>query len=410
MPRINFPFVCGLDWLQIYVYLHEDLTNVENESFKCIVEDYPTAQFLRRCSVKLKILGGFQPFCYILFAPRTSVLPACAGQMKIENRSLYESDLMPRLSFVMSNLNIEYRSLSRVDVYYDCNKFLGGRLPSKFIQDYTAQKILKIGINRGYLNFANYGYQVANGSRKMPAGFAVGAPAWTGVTWGSKDYVQAQIYNKSEELRQVKYKPHIVQAWESAGLDPKNVWRAEIRITKQGKGLHLLESDDLFSLGAYEIANTHRIHELFQVYADRYFRFVFRDYHVKRQQMRSCKLFCKLTDKEIVIKPKIITQKTHSNRTTKLVNNFLMKLNSYLSENVVTPVGNNMDKQVENVIAQIRATFPDYLFNERKKGEIDVFRRLNQTLLNRRNLLGRPIDVFTSAFLNGNCGECSDIP
>lgn len=409
MARINYPFVCGLDWLQLFVHLHVTPNNYESQELKVEVADFPTRQFLSRARILLRIQGALVSFCELLFHPRTSVLPRCAGMLKVDNARLYESDLMPRLSFVMSSLDIEYRSLSRVDVFYDCNKFKGGKSPRQFVQDYVSRKVLKIGINKGYLNFANLGYTVANGTRKMPAGFKVGAPVWTGVTWGSRDYVQTQIYDKSRELREVKYKPHIVDAWQAAGLDPSCVWRCEMRIAGKGQGITLVESGDLFALGAYEVANAERVRELFQTYADRHLRFVHKDYHAKRQQMRPVRLFCDLTDNEVSIKPKIRQTQTHSLRTVNMVKKFIRRLDEYASSGAIEKVTPRFNDIVATMMHQIDVTFPSYIFETKQSGDIDIFRRLNDALLRNVHWVGRGLDVFTSAWLH-QYAPSSDIP
>lgn len=409
MARINYPFVCGLDWLQLFVHIHKPIITYENEAIKVETSDFPTKQFLSRARIFLRIQGTILPFCELLYNPRTSVLQRCAGMLKVENARLYECNLMPRLSFVMSSLDIEYRSLSRVDVFYDCNKFHGGKSPRQFVQDYVSRKVLKIGINKGFLNFANLGYTVANGTRKMPAGFKVGTPVWTGVTWGSRDYVQTQIYDKSRELREVKYKPHIVDAWQAAGLDPANVWRCEMRIAGKGQGITLVETGDLFALGAYEIANTERVYELFQTYADRHLRFVYKDYHAKRQQMRPVNLFCKLTENEVTIKPKIRQTQTHSLRTVNLVKSFLCRLEEYAEARTIERVTPRLTQIVSTMVHQIDVTFPSYLFQEKKGADIDIFRRLNDALLRNVHWIGKGLDLFTSAWLH-EYGQSSDIP
>lgn len=409
MARLSYPFVCGLDWLQLFVHLHKTPTNYESKEIKVEVTDFPTKQFLSRARIFLRVQGAMVHFCELLFTPRTSVLPRVAGMLKVENARLYESDLMPRLSFVMSNLDIEYRSLSRVDVFYDCNKFYGGKSPRQFVQDYVGRKVLKIGINKGFINFANLGYTVANGTRKMPAGFKIGTPVWTGVTWGSRDYVQTQIYDKSRELREVKYKPHIVDAWQAAGLDPSCVWRCEMRIAGKGQSITLVESGDLFSLGAYEVANSARVRELFQTYADRHLRFVYKDYHAKRQQMRRVVLFGKLSENEVTIKPKIRQTQTHSLRTVNLVKKFLCRLEEYAEAKTIEKVTPRFTDLVSTMVHQIDVTFPSYLFQEKKQGDIDIFRRLNDALLRNVHWVGRGLDVFTSAWLH-NYTPSSDIP
>lgn len=400
MARVNFPFVCGLDWVQMYCFLHRELVELSDADIKVSVKEFPTPQFLMKADVSLRVDAALLPFCQILFKPRTSVLPAHAAQVKIENRALYEAALMPRISFVFSRLDIEYRSLSRVDVYFDCNRYYGGKRPSLLVSEYVKQKVLKIGINRGYLNFANYGYMISNGSRKVPAGFHVGSPQWTGITWGSKDYIQTQIYDKTRELREQKYKPYIVESWQRAGLDVNDVWRTEMRIMSRGKGIQLMESGDLFALGAYEIANEARVRDLFLSFAERQLRFVYRDYHAKRQQMRAVKLFDHVSKAEVSIKPKICVSQVHSTRTKSMVVNFLDALREYIDNNALATTTRGMSEQITNVITQINATFPNYLFNEVSSERAELFRRLNDKLLRRCHMLSQPLDIFVSNFLN----------
>lgn len=400
MARVNFPFVCGLDWVQIYCFLHRGLVDIADADMKVSVKEFPTPQFLMKADVSLRVDSALLPFCQILFKPRTSVLPPQAAQVKIENRALYEAALMPRISFVFSRLDIEYRSLSRVDVYLDCNRYYGGKRPSLLVSEYVKQKILKIGINRGYLNFANYGYMISNGSRKVPAGFHVGSPQWTGITWGSKDYIQTQIYDKTRELKEQKYKPYIVESWQRAGLDVNDVWRTEMRIMSRGKGIQLLESGDLFALGAYEIANEARVRDLFLSFAERQLRFVYRDYHAKRQQMRAVNLFDHVSKAEVSIKPKICVSQVHSTRTKSMVVNFLDALREYIDNNALATTTRGMSEQISNVITQINATFPNYLFKEVGCERAELFRRLNDMLLRRCHSLSLPLDLFVSNFLN----------
>lgn len=400
MARVNFPFVCGLDWVQMYCFLHRPLVDVCDADMKVSVKEFPTPQFLMKADVSLRVDSYLLPFCQILFKPRTSVLPPQAAQVKIENRALYEAALMPRISYVFSRLDIEYRSLSRVDVYLDCNRYYGGKRPSLLVSEYVKQKILKIGINRGYLNFANYGYMISNGSHKVPAGFHVGSPQWTGITWGSKDYIQTQIYDKTRELREQKFKPYIVESWQRAGLDVDSVWRTEMRIMSRGKGIQLMETGDLFALGAFEIANEARVRDLFLSFAERQLRFVYRDYHAKRQQMRPVKLFDHVSKAEVSIKPKISVSKVYSTRTKSMVVNFLDALKEYIDNNALATTTRGMSEQIANVITQINATFPNYLFKEVGCERAELFRRLNDMLLRRCHSLSQPLDLFVSNFLN----------
>ena len=265
------------------------------------------------------------------------------------------------------SLGLEYVSISRIDVYADFNKFYAGRSPLRLIQDYLSGKILKIGINRGYLSFDNMGYVIANGARKLSDGFHVNKPAINGITWGRKGYIQTQLYNKSKELREVKFKPWIFNTWQRCGLDVDNVWRLEFRIQKAGKSLQLLDSGDLFQLGISDMSDFHRIHDLFTAYVLKYARFVLRDYHVKKQQMDSIRLFGDVTENQAVIWPKINQEHVASNRTAKIVRNFMEQLEDSYNKGLLNSQDPDFLWKLKSVITELHVKFPDFLFTHPAK-------------------------------------------
>lgn len=324
MPKVNFPMVVSIDWLQVYCHLRDVLVECENNRFKMsIIEDFPTAMYRSKCVVYFFEDAKPFEFCEILFRPRVSSIHPNSCHLRIYNEPLYTSSWFDKYCVLMACLPLEYRSLTRVDLACDFNKFYGGLSPRLFIKRYLNGEILKIGINRGYMSFRDMGYVIANGSQRLPDGFKRGLPDFNAITWGSKGYVQTQLYNKSLELREGKFKPWIYSTWERAGLDVRDVWRVEFRIQGAGKECQLLETGDLFAFGTSDFADVERIYQMFSTYADRYFRFVKADYHVKKTQMSPIKFFSYSLDLEPSIKLKINPVKVHSNKTATMVCNFL---------------------------------------------------------------------------------------
>lgn len=330
MPKRLHPFAVGVDWLQVFCEFREQIPDIGSAgNVHWRRTDFPTAQFLQRIEVYYNNGEYTQKFADVLCLPRLSCLKKNAAQLKILNKWLYTSSWFQILAETMRELRLKYISISRIDLYYDCIKYQNGRKPKQIILDYIDRKVLKIGINRGYIAFNDWGYTIAENTTKPTIEVSKSLPNVNGITWGRKGYIQTQIYNKSLEMREQKHKEWIAAMWENVGLTGEDVWRTEIRIQKTGKDLQLLDSGDLFSLGISEIADTERIYELFLTYADRQMRFVKADYHAKKQQMKPIILFPDhLTTPQY--RPKHAYVASGTNRTLSMVKNYLGSISAEL--------------------------------------------------------------------------------
>lgn len=339
----NYPYLCGVDWLTIFGHC-DPLATSTFQGWKVIATDFPTPQYKKKALVYCPD-DAKCAFCEILFAPSLSVMDVRSCHLRILNKHLYSRGWYSKLLFVLSALRIEYRSITRIDLFYDCNTFKYGRKPIGLALDYISRKVLKIGINRGTIAFKDYGYAIAENTRKEAVAVSVGVPNVNAITWGNKGYVQTQLYNKTLELKEKAYKEHIVKAWEARGINPDGVWRTEIRIQKQGLSLKLLDSGDLWSLGPDDVSNNERIYECFLAYAKKYMRFVVADYHRKKQQMQPVDLWSYSEDIQQVIAPKIAPTSSSSFREARRINTFLRALGSAIdSGDIVLPDKLSADK------------------------------------------------------------------
>lgn len=365
--KVIYPFCAAVDWLQIYCKIQCSEEQLAlTEGIKVVVSNFPTPQFLKKAVFSFE---KEQPFAEMLFQPRTSVLPACAAQLRVLNQHLYTENWLERLRFILKSARIKFVSISRLDLAVDFNRLYKGLSPKTLLTSFIKGKFLKIGISKGFLHFDDWGYKVANNTSSLKGVSFSKTPNITGCTWGSKGYVQTQIYNKSKELREVKYKPWIVSTWEKNGLNVnEDVWRAEIRIQKQGRELELAECLDTtsnYNLSLFEVSNPNRIYETFYAYAKKYLRFVKRDYHVKRTQMEDVRLFAEPWSRELFLTPRISKTEIESNRTSIIVKNFLNSLREQIMRGViVTP---NQEESVRNlylVEKQIAILFGNKLVNK----------------------------------------------
>lgn len=324
MPKLNYTFIVNVDWLQVYCRQRDVFVSVDSGPIRTqIKEEYLTALYSCKMDIAFMENGKKIPYAELLFKPRVSTIPQNSCHLRILNEQLYTNTWFQKYCMLLASLPIEFRSITRLDICCDFNKFYGGLSPKLMIKKYLDGDFLKIGINRGYMSFADMGYTIPNGATKLPNGFTKKTPNINAITWGSKGYVQTQLYNKSRELRDVKFKPWIYEAWQRAGIDKEDVWRLEFRIQGAGKECQLLDTGDLFQLGVSDIMDVSRYYEVFYQYYLRYFRFVKADYHRKKQQMTPIKFFHELADLQPSIKLKIHPTKCHSNRTSTSVCNFL---------------------------------------------------------------------------------------
>ena len=364
MPKVKYPFVCGVDWLQIYVKLQSDLPEKGRVGNVCwVFYEYPTPQFKYKFDVYFNDGKSTSKFCEVLARPRITSLPINAAMLKVVNKHLYTSSWFSALSEILAAMKLEYVSVSRIDVYYDCVKYQNGLLPRSLVLGYIERKYLKIGINRGYIAFNDWGYNIPIDTRKDTIKVEKSLPNVNGITFGNKGYIQTQIYNKSLELRQVKHKEWIARSWDDVGLRGGDVWRTEIRIQKGGKSLQLMESGDLFALGMGELTDEYRIFELFLAYADKQMKFVKADYHAKRQQMKKVELF-NADYSQLTIKPKHAYRFAGTNKTLRMVVNYLNATARAIEE--TTP--DCRERSYANRLIDAATTL-EYLFEHYEFGE-----------------------------------------
>lgn len=361
MPKLNYPFVIGVDWLSLYGHQKAEFVQEKNDVYSTTLEEYRTPQYSRRMIIKFNEGGKYLPFAELLFSPCITSIHPLSCQLRVLNRGLYLPGWLSNLSLLLRSLPFEYRSMTRIDIYADFNKFYRGLLPSTLIDNYIKAKFLKIGINNGYLSFKSMGYTIANNSAALPKGFSVDSAQYNGITWGHKGYCQTQLYNKTLELREVKYKPWIVESWEQAGLDTSNVWRLEFRLQKAAKDVKFLDTDTEGQLSLMDLVEPQRIIGLFRMCVDKYARFVKRDYHVKKQDMNPVILFSQVAEYHTNIEFKIHKVKTATNRTAKVVANVLNGLQGMIKNGLVESNDYELPQKLAGVVNFFESNFPSWM-------------------------------------------------
>lgn len=132
-----------------------------------------------------------------------SILPINACHIRLSNRTCYSVYAANILKDFCRTYNITIVKIFRIDICLDFERFDSGDDPGVFLHRYIKRKYSKINQAEGYGRFLDRW----DGRR------------WNSISWGShKSAVYTKMYNKTLELREVKDKPYIRQAWFNSGL------------------------------------------------------------------------------------------------------------------------------------------------------------------------------------------------
>lgn len=407
MARKHEPYVISIDWLEIYCHISNALEvgTFSVGKFKVDVINKHTRFYSKHATISVPTgAGSFVEYAEVLFEPNSTVLDPRSAHIRVLNEQLYTSTWFTTLSEVLKALGLEYRSVKRVDLAYDCNKFAKGTDPQNLLKGYFLQKILKIGTNRCTMQIANMGYNLETVGEEWERPRTLPRPAVTGVTWGSmatgKQHV---IYNKSLEMREVKFKPWIVERWNQHGLDPENVWRAEIRIANRGKEMMFGDPEHLFSLGMSEIADQDRIEELFLAYANQLYRFVKNSGRVKKQRMEPIQLFEIVPATEISIAPRTHRVKQALGRTVKVVKNVLCTWYAWVKEKLIDVKDIHLEVSLDRVLSFADSIIPQVHQVDKEPTMPDYFRDLTNRMVEKGDFdmfkINEIFDTFEGAAL-----------
>lgn len=271
------------------------------EMFTIYMHNFPFLE-VRRNPYSLRKLGG--------------IFNANDCHIRLCNRSCYsESPINDLRKFLIAH-NYNYNSLTRIDICLDFNRFDKGTNPQIMMRDYMEGRISKIN----QCNIAAHGKD------------SFGGRIWNSVSWGSKNSpISTKFYCKSLELKEVKDKFYIRDAWAAAGLNlNEDVWRVEFSVKSDYKHFVKLDTGELVpnDLTAYD--DRHKCLFRFHNFASKYFHFKIvekkRDGSLQRKDRCKDKILFQLSRDECAYKPVRLTKDTEPDRTDKLLANKLRKM------------------------------------------------------------------------------------
>lgn len=285
----------NLDWLEVYclepVTSPRDADYFRSRGLIVHERDYGTRVYSQMFTIEGT--DGL-PLLEVRREPKSAlsqggILPINACHLRLVNRTCYYDDAAMQLEKFMQAHQFTFQRIARVDICLDFERFDTGDYPEKFLTRYLKGTYAKINQARIHSH---------------------GEDAWTKRTWNSiswghpKSQIGTKIYNKTQELREVKDKPYIRQSWFLCGLvdDPQqctktrpdgttytpDIWRLEFSIRSDVKNWFVMEQEGDFKKKR-SIPNTlscyydrQRILAIFMSLVQHYFHFK----HVAQQQQK----------------------------------------------------------------------------------------------------------------------------
>lgn len=312
----------SIDWLSISV----DCSHFAiNANYSCVREPYGTSIFSEMYTIGTDGLD----LAILTKSPRMKQMDKNLGIIKILNPVLYMPFLDRRIRNILKDFRLVVKSISRLDLCADFNRFNDYADPQDFIRDFLAVKIWKIGQAK---------YKVAGKVAKAPEhpreaiyryqkdkpeiesfkviGKQSARHNYQYLRFGSNvSDISAYLYNKTQEFIDVKRKNYIVEQWDANGIDSSlTVWRLEFSL--KGNGIKFLDttSGEFLQKSLDMVLDDELRVQLFNACFLKYWVFRYNDGQVRKDRMKPVNLLD--VDGSIYI-PRVIACSDETSRENK---------------------------------------------------------------------------------------------
>lgn len=280
----KFPYVLSCDWFSSSCYVpfafrtfirgsEEDCAKLyktyrfgkEEFVLKESKEVHPC--FMRSCLIEWHDV----PVCSLFFGDKRSTA-SHAGVAKVANSFLYYGDWSSIYMRALAAVGWRHIAAKRIDIAADFELFVNGRKPLQFIFDYLDEPSAS---RPSFIRKSSNKY-VATGVRSIAKNIV------QSVRWGTRESpVQVNLYNKTQELADVKMKPWILEKWAAnglkSGLDEFKrmhwVWRVEFSINCAQLAFRTKERSKVFDISLTDVADQASLANIFAVLVPNYFQF-----------------------------------------------------------------------------------------------------------------------------------------
>lgn len=303
----NNPHTINVDWLSIWC---------TNNSSEIVCSDANVQ--LRKLPIKTKhfkevheLYSYGRRIATIASSPSSSIFQANKVMLKLDNWLIYQPNVRSIVETIISNLNLTFNHISRIDVAMDFQKFANGLNPQKLISHFKDGKYIKKG-HGTYSENGKYGKNVSNNYLRF----------------GSSDSpFSYYLYNKSLEMKEVKEKPHIREKWTKNKFNNNlTCWRLEFSIKQSTKAFISKSTGEFIDMNTLDILNPQAYQDLFRYLVNTFFVFYKSNGLKRKSDNRKLNLFCSnFSDMQL----DRITDKLESDRVDKMLIN---KLNQFYQD------------------------------------------------------------------------------
>lgn len=332
----------SLDWLEVFVVEGTDYPldkeYFEKKGYDVDMRQYGTPQYremftlkihgkavmeVRRNPYSIKSLGG--------------IMPDKCAHLRLPNRACYDPHAVQNMIDFIELHHYNYKSLTRIDIALDFQKFDRGDDPADFLKRYFANKYIKLHTT----TFKSYSKEKPVFGKKG-AGIIVdeisahGNDKWRGkvynyCSWGSESSpIHTKLYNKTLELnREGHQKSYIRDQWKGHLDESKgDVWRLEFSIKSDIKNYVELSSGEMLDNTPAYYTDSFNFYRTFMSLCSVYFDFKIVEVDeegklIRKDRLKNKTLFVWNCDD--VVKPVKSLAKPDPSRTDKLVHRYLLK-------------------------------------------------------------------------------------
>lgn len=254
----------NIDWLEVYCLEQSSEPHTpeyfEKLGYKVKTRDYGTPVYKQMFT----IFQGDKEWIEVRRDPYSKkgeggFLEPTSTHIKLCNEFCYTDNPINELRAFLLASNYTYKAISRIDICMDFNTFDSNVSVKDFISKYVNGEYSKI--NQSKLN--------------MHGEDCWRFREWNSLKWGSPSSpFSTKLYNKSKELREVKDKLYIKQAWLDADLDlSQDVWRIEFSTSSQAQTRESKRDKQMFKLHLTHFDDRSKLLQRFFELYEKYFDF-----------------------------------------------------------------------------------------------------------------------------------------
>ena len=244
----------NIDWLEVFCKQQIPLTPdyMRKRGFHVEVREYGTPQYKQMYTIY-----GDQTKTYPLYEVRREpysikenggIFEKNDCHIRLSNYECYRPNCVQKLQEFFLRFGLEPQSITRIDICLDVLHCDDGQDMGEFIRDYILEKYYKVHIAKitPHGPEVNGSFFGAHGKETMYE------REYNSIKWGSPtSAISVKIYNKTQEMAEVKNKPYILDQWRAAGLiDEADINQAtklqtvRYNIAKLTKGLNFAKDKD----------------------------------------------------------------------------------------------------------------------------------------------------------------------